>query len=80
MEYPEFGIYEYLEIEEVKFNSGKQKKGKVHSGPISSEKSKKLIKKTSFPNGILKQIYQDLDTVSRFIKDTGELMDRRVFL
>ena len=80
MEYPEFGIYEFSLMETEGEIISEKIKGKQHnSAPIKLNETKEL-KRSKFPNGILKQVYQDLRTVSKFIESTGEQMDRRVFL
>lgn len=74
LEYPEFGIYDYSLIKSSPKTIRKEKKKIHNSAPLDEiDQSQKLIKPPIFPEGIVKQIYKDLETVFNFIDNHEDL-------
>jgi hypothetical protein len=74
MEYPQYGIYELPEI--VKSKQGKKKT--FNSLPLKA--SKRLVTESTCPNGVIKQIYYNINILVNFMEDMGELIDHRVIV
>jgi hypothetical protein len=73
MEYPEYGIYKLPQVD-------KSKKTKKISNSLPLKDSKRLVNESNCPDGIMNQIYDNINIVISFIEDVGELLDHRVIM
>lgn len=73
MEYPEYGIYKLPQVD-------KSKNTKKTSNSLPLKDSKRLVDENNCPDGVINQIYDNINIVISFIENMGELLDHRVIM